>query len=316
MTKYQGKEIKTHSLWSDALHKMMRNRLAVIGLVITSLLLFAAIFGPYIAPYSYTEQDLMHAAELPNADHWLGTDELGRDLFSRILYGARTATLVAFMSTAMSVFIGMLFGVTAGYGGRWVDAIIGRLIDIIMSVPRLLMAALIAATLKDPIIGWANRLYEQAGWSIFRDTTWLELVIVFGGLSFTSWPGYARLIRGQILSLREQDYVLAARAVGVPGWRIALHHLLPNGLGPLVVSMTFNLSGAMVLESSLSYLGVGVMPPQASWGNMIRSNIGSWSYRPWLVAVPSAVLAIVTLGFNFLGDGINDALNPQSSKAI
>jgi ABC-type dipeptide/oligopeptide/nickel transport system permease subunit len=140
--------------------------------------------------------------------------------------------------------------------------------------------------------------------------------VVFGGLSFISWPGYARLIRGQIFSLREQDYVLAAQAVGVPGWRIAMRHLMPNALGPVIVSVTFNLGGAMTTESSLSYLGIGVMPPRASWGNMISSNLGSWSYRPWLVAVPSIVLAVVTLGFNFLGDGVNDALNPQSSKAI
>jgi peptide/nickel transport system permease protein len=308
--------IRVHSLWGDALRKLLRNRLAIIGLVITALLLIAAAFGPAIAPYSYTEQNLMNTAELPSAEHWLGTDELGRDLFSRIIYGARTATLVAFLSTGLSLLIGLLFGVAMGYGGRWADTLIGRLIDVIMSVPRLLMAALIAATLKDPIIGWANRVYQQVGWRIFADTTWLDLVVVFGGLAFISWPGYARLIRGQILSLREQDYVLAAKSVGVPGKRIALRHLLPNALGPVVVSVTFNLSGAMVLESSLSYLGIGVMPPQASWGNMIGSNIGSWSYRPWLVAVPSLVLAIVTLGFNFLGDGINDALNPQSSRAI
>lgn len=308
--------VRTRSLWGDALRKMLRNRLAIIGLVITSLLLFMAIFGPVLSPYGYTEQDLMATAELPNAEHWLGTDELGRDLLSRVLYGARTATLVAFLSTSLSLVFGLVFGVVAGYGGRWADAIVGRFIDIIMAVPRLLMAALIAATLKEPIVGWAQSLYEQYGWALFEDTTWLDLVVVFGGLSLISWPGYARLIRGQIFSLREQDYVLAAQAVGVPGWRIAMRHLMPNALGPVIVSLTFNLGGAMVLESSLSYLGIGVMPPRASWGNMISSNLGSWSYRPWLVAVPSVVLAVVTLGFNFLGDGVNDALNPQSSKAV
>jgi peptide/nickel transport system permease protein len=295
---------------------MLRNRLAIIGLVITSLLFFMAIFGPMISPYGYTEQDLMSTAELPSKEHWLGTDELGRDLFSRVLYGARTATLVAFLTTALSLIAGLAFGVFAGYGGRWADTLVSRLIDIIMAVPRLLMAALIAATLKEPVVGWAQTLYEQYGWGIFEDTTWLDLVVVFGGLSFISWPGYARLIRGQIFALREQDYVLAAQSVGVPGWRIAMRHLMPNALGPVIVSVTFNLGGAMTTESSLSYLGIGVMPPRASWGNMISSNLGSWSYRPWLVAVPSLVLAIVTLGFNFLGDGVNDALNPQSSKAI
>ena len=310
------REMRTRSLWSDALRKMLRNRLAMIGLVITLLLLFTALFGPAIAPYPYTQQDLLRTAEPPSADHWLGTDELGRDMLSRLLWGARTATIVAFFSTGLSVLVGLLIGVAAGYGGRWVDAIIVRLIDIIMSVPSLLLAAMIIATVKQPITNWVHGIYERTGWSFLATTTWLDMVIVFGGLSLISWPGYARLIRGQLLSLREQDYVMAAQAVGVPGWKIALRHLLPNALGPIIVSMTFSLSDNMVLESALSFLGVGVMPPQASWGNMIRYNLGSWSYRPWLVAMPSLTLAIVTLGLNFLGDGLNDALNPRSSRAI
>jgi peptide/nickel transport system permease protein len=312
----QGQSLKVRSLWSDALHKMVRNRLAVIGICITSLLLLAAIFGPIVAPYSYTRQDLLRPAEMPSADHWLGTDELGRDLFTRILYGARTAVLVAVFSTLLSVFLGLIIGTVAGYAGKWVDALILRLTDIIMSIPSLLLAAMIAATLKQPIIAWARNIYAQTHWPLFANTTWLDLVIVFGGLSFVSWPAYCRLIRGQILSLREKEYIEAARAVGVPGHLIALRYLLPNGLGPVVVHMTFSLGSAMVLESSLSFLGIGVMPPQASWGNMIQSNIGSWSYRPWLVAVPAVTLAFVTLGINFLGDGLNDALNPRSSKAI
>lgn len=312
----QGRAPKVRSLWGDALRKLVTNRLSMIGIVITSLLLLAAIFGPMIAPYGYTRQDLLRPAEMPSADHLLGTDELGRDLFTRILYGARTAALVAVFSTMLSVILGLLVGTVAGYAGKWVDALIIRITDIIMSIPSLLLAAMIAASFKQPIIAWAREIYARTHWPFLANTTWLDLVIVFGGLSFVSWPAYARLIRGQILSLREKEYIEAARAVGVPGHLIALRYLLPNGLGPIVVHMTFSLGGAMVLESSLSFLGIGVMPPQASWGNMIQSNIGSWSYRPWLVAVPAATLAIVTLGINFLGDGLNDALNPRSSKAI
>jgi len=307
---------RVRSLWSDALRRLVTNRLSVIGIVITSLLLFTAIFGPMLTPYSYTQQDLLRPAELPSADHWLGTDELGRDLLTRIIYGARTAVLVAVLTTVLSVMLGLLIGTLAGYAGKWVDALILRIIDIVMSIPSLLLAAMIAATFKQPVVQWARQMYEQRHWAIFANTTWLDLVVVFGGLSFVSWPAYARLIRGQILSLREKEYVEAARAVGVTGLGIALRYLLPNGLGPIIVYMTFSLSGNMVLESSLSFLGIGVMPPQASWGNMISSNIGSWSYRPWLVAVPAATLAIVTLGINFLGDGLNDALNPRTSKAI
>jgi ABC-type dipeptide/oligopeptide/nickel transport system permease subunit len=214
------------------------------------------------------------------------------------------------------MLIGLTLGALAGYGGRLADMLVGRLTDVVMSIPGVLMAALIAVSLKEPIVGWAERVHDNTGFFLFTDTTWLDLLVIFGGLAFIQWPGYARLIRGQIFALREEQYVQAAKSIGVSELKIALRHLLPNALGPVIVAMTFSLSSAMVAESSLSYLGVGVMPPQASWGNMIASNIGSWSYRPWLVAVPAITLAIVTLGVNFLGDGLNDALNPKSSKAI
>ncbi len=301
------------SLWGDAMRKLVRNRLALVGLGITSLLLFAAIFGPWIAPYSYTQQNLRNTAQMPSMQHWLGTDELGRDLFSRVLWGARTAVLVAVVSTLISVVLGLLIGVAASYGPRWLDAVILRLTDITMSIPPILLAALIAATIKQPVVNWAKDVYASTGFPLFADTTWLDLVIVFGGLSLVFWPVYARLIRGQILSLREKEFIEAARTLGIPRWQIATRHLLPNAIGPVIVQITFSLSTGMVLESSLSYLGIGVQPPQASWGNMISSNIGSWSYRPWLVIVPAATLAIATLGVNFLGDGLNDALDPRAS---
>ena len=308
--------LQTRSLWKDAVGRLLGNRLSVIGLVITILLLIAALFGPYIAPYTYTEQDLLNVAKMPSPDHWLGTDEIGRDLFSRVLWGARTATLVAIFTTFISVIIGVIIGAIAGYGGALADNITGRIIDIVMSVPGLLLAALIAVSIKEPVVSWAENIYDTTGFPLFADTTWLDLLVVFGGLAFVSWPGYARLIRGQIFSLREEQYIEAAKSVGVSELKIALRHLLPNAIGPVIVTLTFSFSSAMVLESSLSYLGIGVQPPQASWGNMIASNIGSWSYRPWLVAVPALTLAIVTLGINFLGDGLNDALNPRSKRSI
>jgi len=308
--------LQTRSLWKDAVGRLLGNRLSVIGLVITILLLIAALFGPYIAPYTYTEQDLLNVAKMPSPDHWLGTDEIGRDLFSRVLWGARTATLVAIFTTFISVIIGVIIGAIAGYGGALADNITGRLIDIVMSVPGLLLAALIAVSIKEPVVTWAENIHDASGFPLFADTTWLDLLVVFGGLAFVSWPGYARLIRGQIFSLREEQYIEAAKSVGVSELKIALRHLLPNAIGPVIVTLTFSFSSAMVLESSLSYLGIGVQPPQASWGNMIASNIGSWSYRPWLVAVPALTLAFVTLGINFLGDGLNDALNPRSKRSI
>ena len=304
---------RTRNLWSDAVRKLVRNRLSLVGLCITLVLIFLAIFGDVVKPYPYTQQNLVRTAELPSPDHLLGTDEVGRDMFSRVIGGARTATMVAFISTGLSVIIGLFFGVVAGYGGRWIDAAIIRLIDITMSIPSILLAAILSATLKQPVVNYAQNVYKQTGWPFLSNTTWLDLVIVFGGLSIVFWPVYARLIRGQILTIREKEYVEAARSVGVPAAKIAIRYLLPNAIGPVIVALTFGLSSGMVLESSLSYLGIGVQPPQASWGNMIASNIGSWSYRPWLVAVPAATLAIATLGLNFLGDGLNDALNPKSS---
>lgn len=311
-----GTSIRQRSLWMDAFARLLRNRLALVGLVMTTALFLIAIFAPALAPYAYTEQNLMEVAQPPSATHWLGTDEIGRDIFSRILYGARTATLVAIFSTTFSVLLGTMFGLIAGYGGRWADAAVGRLIDTEMAIPSLLLAALIAVSVRDPVVGWVQSLHDATGWGFLEDTSWLDLLIVFGGLSFVQWPVYARLIRGQILSLREEQYVVAAQSIGVSTAQIAWRHLLPNALGPVIVVMTFNFSSAMVAESSLSYLGIGVRPPQASWGNMIASNIPSWSYRPWLVAVPAITLALATLGINFLGDGLNDALNPKSGKSI
>ena len=184
--------LKTRSLWKDAVGRLLRNRLSVIGLVITIFLLIAALFGPYIAPYSYTEQDLLNVAKMPSPDHWLGTDEIGRDLFSRVLWGARTATLVAIFTTFISVIIGVIIGAIAGYGGALADNITGRIIDIVMSVPGLLLAALIAVSIKEPVVSWAENIYDTSGFPLFADTTWLDLLVVFGGLAFVSWPGYAR----------------------------------------------------------------------------------------------------------------------------
>lgn len=240
--------LQSRSLWKDAVGRLLSNRLSVIGLIITILLLVAAIFGPYIAPYSYTEQDLLHVAQMPTADHWLGTDEIGRDLFSRVLWGARTATLVAIFTTFISVIIGVVLGALAGYGGALADNITGRVIDIVMSVPGLLLAALIAVSIKQPVVAWAEAIYDRNGFPLFADTTWLDLLVVFGGLAFVSWPGYARLIRGQIFSLREEQYIEAAKAVGVSDLKIALQHLLPNAIGPVIVTLTFSFSSAMVLE--------------------------------------------------------------------
>jgi peptide/nickel transport system permease protein len=304
--------LKRRNLWADAFRRLLRNRLSMVGLVIFAALVVVAIFGPALAPYPYMEQHLDRVAEGPSVDFWLGTDDLGRDLFSRILWGARTAGIVAIISTTFSLMIGIVLGAFAAYLGGWVDWLISRLIDVAMSIPQLLFASLIAATFRTPVALWVDAMYLRTNWGFFATTTYVDLLVVFGALSLIQWPNYARLIRGQILALRRLPYVESAQVVGATERRIIFSHLIPNALGPVIVAVTFGFAGAIIAESALSFLGVGVQPPQASWGSMINDNALSWRYRPWLVAVPGVTIAIVSLGINFLGDGLNDALNPRT----
>jgi peptide/nickel transport system permease protein len=186
-----------------------------------------------------------------------------------------------------------------------------RFTDIVMTIPTILFAALIDSSVAEPIKAAVGALQKQTHWKFLDNTVYLDYFIVFGALALISWPGYARLIRGQILSLREQDFVVAARSIGATTRKIMLKHLIPNAMGPIVVSFTFGMSSAMILEASLSYLGIGIQPPGASLGEMINSAMASWGRYPHLIAVPGIVLGVVTLGINFLGDGLNDALNPR-----
>ncbi len=306
---------KQRSLWTDAWNRMIRNRLSLAGLVVFFGVFFLAIFGPAIAPYPYMEQNLERVAEAPSIDHWFGTDDLGRDMLSRILWGARTAGIVAFISTWFGLILGIVLGAMSAYLGGWVDWFISRMIDVTMSIPQLLFASLMAATFRRPVALWVERMYELTGFGFFRTPAYVDLIVVFGALALIQWPGYARLIRGQILALRETEFVQAARSVGTTQASILVKHLIPNSLGPVIVAVTFGFAGAIIAESALSFLGVGVQPPQPSWGAMINDNSLSWRYRPWLVAIPGLTVAIVSLGINFLGDGLNDALNPKQANS-
>ena len=311
----ESQSLKTRGLWRDAFRRMVRNRLSLVGLVIFALLFITAIFGPYLAPYPYMLQNLDRIAEGPSLDYFLGTDDLGRDMLSRIMWGARTAGIVAIISTLFGVSLGIILGGVAAYMGSWADWLISRAVDVTMSIPQLLFASLVAATFRKPVSDWVDTMYAKTGLELFGTPLYVDLLVVFGALALIQWPGYARLIRGQILSLREKEFVEAARAVGVSQIKVLLRHLIPNALGPLIVAVTFGFGGAIVAESSLSFLGVGVQPPQASWGSMINDNQMSWRYRPWLVFVPGLTIAIVSVGINFLGDGLNDALNPRQADS-
>lgn len=305
---------RRYSLWRDAFDRLVANKLAIGGMIIVLMLLFIAIAGPYITPYDFLSQDLSVRNQPPSAVHWLGTDDLGRDVLSRVIYGARTATIVAFSVTTVSLIIGITLGSLAGYTGGKTDSFIIWLADMTMSIPGLLLAVVINVSLKIPISRWMDNMYLATKNTFFRQTIWVDFALVFGALALIQWPSYARLIRGQILTIRNKNYVLAARALGVPTRNILVRYVIPNALGPVIVALSAGLGQAMVLESAFSFLGVGVRPPLPSWGNMISDGLRVWRNYPHLLAAPAAVLGIVTVAFSFLGDGLNDALNPRQWK--
>ena len=306
-------EIKHRSLWSESFQRLLKNRLAVVGLVIVVIFLIAAIVGPYVAPYDFLEQNIGSALQGPSAEHWLGTDALGRDIFSRLLYGARTAALVGLTSTVVSLLIGVVIGTLGGFLGGRVDEFLMWLTDVTMSVPGLLLAMLVNSTLKRPVAAWFDMMYEQTRDPFYLNTLWLDFVLVFGALALISWPGYARLIRGQVLSIGKTVYVEASQSTGASTRRIMWSHIIPNAMGPMVVAVTAGIGAAITLESTLSFLGIGVQPPNASWGSMLSDSLSLWISFPHLMIIPATTIGIITLAFTFLGDGLNDALNPRQT---
>jgi ABC-type dipeptide/oligopeptide/nickel transport system permease subunit len=305
---------KPVSLWRDAWERLIRNRLAVIGLIIVVILLFAALFGPYLTPYDFLSQNLDERNLTMSGAHWFGTDDLGRDVFSRVLYGARTAFFVAIVVTFIAVIIGSVLGVLAGYIGGNTDRLIMWLADVTMSIPNLLLVVVINTSIKPPLARWMEAQYLETLNPIFRNTMWIDFILVFGSMALITWPPYARLMRAQVLSIRSRPYVTAAKAIGLPARQIMWRHIAPNALGPLIVAVSAGLGTAMVLESAFSFLGVGVTPPIPSWGNMISDGLRVWQHYPHLLAAPAAVLGLATVAFSFLGDGLNDALNPRGIK--
>ncbi|WP_432757220.1 ABC transporter permease [Consotaella aegiceratis] len=302
------------SLWGDAWARLKANKIAVVGLVLIALFVVCAAIGPWLTPYDFLSQNLDARGQGFSWSHWLGTDELGRDVASRVIYGARTALFVALVVTAISVIIGTTLGALAGYLGGFVDSFVVWLTDMFMSVPQLLLVIVVNTTLKPPLSALMDRLYMATYNPIFRSTIWVDFILVFGSISLVMWPPYARLVRAQVLSVRNRPYVLAGRALGLPTRRILMRYIVPNSIGPLIVAVSAGLGNAMVLESAFSFLGVGVKPPIPSWGLMISDGLRVWQQYPHLLAAPAVALAIATVAFSFLGDGLNDALNPKGSK--
>ena len=289
-------------LWTDAFGRLRKNRLAILGLFLVITLLLTGILGPFLAPWPYAHQDLaaVQAAgggPLPpgSPSHILGTDQLGRDLFSRLLDGARISVSVALVVQLVILTIGVPLGAIAGWFGGRLDNILMRFTDIIYAFPDLLFIILLSVALRDTFLGRAMD----------------GLLLVFVAIGLTSWVTVARLVRGQMLALKETEFVEAARAIGVRDRKIVTKHLLPNGIGPIIVAVTLGIPGAILAESTLAYLGVGVQQPRASWGSLVAEGYKWMRAEPHLVMFPAICIAIALVSFTFLGDGLRDALDPK-----
>lgn len=304
---------QVRSPWRFAFDRLLANRMAIVGGVIVLGFIVLAIAGQAIAPKDPLYQDLFRISEGPSSEYWFGTDELGRDLFSRILSGARTALLVATLVTVISAGLGTIIGIVSAYSGGWVDSVLMRIADLLLSFPPFLLAAFLNATLRPPVGRKIEAFSDWSGIGFLSKSEVIDFIVVFGSLAAVSWSGYARLIRGQVLSLREREFIEAARSIGASTRTIIIRHLLPNSIAPIIVAVSVNYGNAILSESALSYLGIGIQPPTPSWGQMINANLDQWRYYPHLILIPGGVLALLILGFNFLGDGIADALNPRQS---
>ena len=274
------------SLWSDAWRRLLANKAAVAGGIILLILIFLAIFAPWIAPHSYSYQNLELGAQPPSGNFLLGTDTLGRDLFSRILYGARVSLLVGFVATGVALVIGVSWGIIAGYFGGRIDSVMMRIVDVLYGLPFIILLMV-----------------------IFGRNIWL----LFGAIGAVEWLTMARIVRGQVLTIKNQEYVLAAQAMGVTNIQMFRKHIFPNILGPIAVYATLTIPQVMLLEAFLSFLGLGIQPPMSSWGTLIRYGVESMEEYSWLLIYPGLTFTITLFALNFFGDGLRDALDPKIS---
>lgn len=310
--------IKPRPAWYVTWQRFARNRPALFGLCIILLLLFTAVFAPVIAPYDYAKNNLDNVEKPPSVEHWLGTDQLGRDMLSRLIYGARSVVFVIIVVSSISLTLGLTLGAIAGYFSGWPDTLISRVIDFLFAFPDLLFIFFIAATIKPAIVSGLKTFGQTNNiqWLVeFTRSGYADYLVVMISLSILGWAGLARLVRGQILSLREKDFVLSAQAVGVPTHKIIFRYLLPNSLAPILVAISMSLGSIALAEGVLAYLGIGLQPPNPSWGIILSDNVGrywrEWPEMLWLVFIPFVIMASVVFAFNFVGDGVNEALNPE-----
>ena len=295
---------KQRSLWGDALYRLMRNKAAVGGLIVIAAAFIIAAFAPVFAPYNPIEIPLNPASQMEpvwtgskytDPRYLLGTDFLGRDIVSRLMYASRVSMVVGFIPTAIVFGLGVSVGMVAGYFGGWLDQILMRFTDIIYAFPDFLFLLIIVASFRNSPFG---KILDG-------------LMLIFVAIAIVGWVGVARLTRGQVLALKEREFVEAARSVGATPRRIMAKHLLPNALAPLIVTAAFAVPGAILGEATLSFLGVGIIPPTPSWGQMINEGFPLFAANPWAVLLPAICISVVMLAFTFVGDGLRDALDPR-----
>ena len=280
----------SQSYWQDAWRRLRRDRLALLGGTVILLILLLAVVGPWVSPYAYDTQDFMESNELPSLKHWFGTDMFGRDLLVRVLYGARISLAVGFVASLINLTIGVIYGGVSGFVGGRTDNLMMRIVDTIYSVPLMIYVILLMV-----VVGPG-----------------LKSIFLTLGISY--WASMARIVRSEVMRIKNEEFVLAARVLGASGARMLLRHLIPNAMGPILVTLTFSIPQAIFTEAFLSFVGLGVSAPMASWGVLCNDAIGALAIYPWQLFFPAAAISVTILAFNFLGDGLRDALDPRLRK--
>lgn len=278
------------SAWRDAWQRLRQNKMAMTALGIMGLIVLAAIFAPLFSKYNYYSNDLMNTNKPPSSEHWFGTDDLGRDIFVRTWYGARISLLVGLAAAAIDLFIGVIYGGIMGYFGGRVDNIMNKFSEILYSIPYLLVVILLLVVME-PSLG-----------------------TIILALTLTGWITMSWIVRGEIMQLKNREFVLASRSMGAGSPRLLFRHLLPNAVGPIIVTITLSVPNAIFAEAFLSFLGLGVQAPIASLGSMINDSLTGWMYFPWRFLFPAILISLTMLSFNIFGDGLRDALDPKLKK--
>lgn len=288
---------KPQSLWEESIKRLKKNKGAVIAAYFIVLVCFVALLAPYLAPHTFDGQNVDAILQSPNSTYFLGTDSLGRDILSRLIYGARISIAIGIFTAVISLMMGTVYGAISGWFGGKIDAIMMRLVDILYSIPALVLLVL------------AKVVIESAG--TFTNPEARALFSIFGALSIYGWMGMARIVRGQVLQTKEMQYIEAARSLGIKGHQIVLKHIFPNILGPVIVTLTFQIPANVMFESFLSFIGLGLQPPYSSWGVLANEGWRSLRTYPHLIISPGIAIFMTMLAFNLFGDGLRDAFDPK-----